>query len=51
VQGYDSTFGPDPTDVVCLSRNSIRGGYGGLPGNPLFDDMQDYWVAPNRSIG
>ncbi len=51
VQSYDSTFGLQPTDVVCLHMNSVEGCYGGLPANPLFDDTQSYWVAPDASIG
>ncbi|MDN3918792.1 immune inhibitor A domain-containing protein [Roseateles violae] len=51
VQSYDSSFGLKSTDVVCLNANSQQQCYGGLPGNPLFDDTQDYWVAPNPAIG
>lgn len=51
VQSYDSTFGTEKTDVVCLSRSSIRACYGGLPANPLFDDRLNYWVPPNAAIG
>ncbi len=51
IQSYDSTFGLEPTDVVCLHLNSVEGCYGGLPANPLFDDTQSYWVAPDASIG
>lgn len=50
VQSYDSTFGLDETDVVCLHRNSIEGCYGGLPAVSKFDDSQSYWVAPNPGI-
>jgi immune inhibitor A len=50
-QSYDATFGLKSTDVVCLSANSIQGCQGGLPGNPLFDDSQSYWVAPDAAIG
>ena len=50
IQSYDSTFGLDKTDVVCLHLNSIEGCYGGLPANPKFDDTQSYWVAPDASI-
>lgn len=50
VLSYDSTFGLEPTDVVCLHMNSVEGCYGGLPANPKFDDMQSYWVAPDPSI-
>jgi immune inhibitor A len=51
VQSYDSSFGLRSTDVVCLHASSVQQCYGGLPGNPLFDDTQDYWVAPNAAIG
>jgi immune inhibitor A len=51
VQAYDSTFSLDPTDVTCLHANSVLQCYGGTPGNPLFDDRKDYWVAPNPAIG
>jgi len=51
VQAYDSTFGLQKTDAICLSANSIPHCYGGLPGNPLFDDSQSYWVAPDPAIG
>jgi immune inhibitor A len=50
VQSYDSTFGLQPTDAYCLHRSSVESCFGGLPGNRLFDDMQDYWVAPDPSI-
>ncbi len=51
VQSHDSTFGKEKTDVVCLHINSVEKCYGGLPGNPKFDDSQSYWVAPNAAIG
>jgi immune inhibitor A len=50
IQSYDSTFGLKQTDRVCLSANSIQGCFGGLPANPIFDDTQSYWVAPNPAI-
>ncbi len=50
IQSYDSTFGLEPTDRICLNTNSIMGCYGGLPANPLFDDTKSYWVAPNPAI-
>lgn len=51
IQSYDSTFGLDKTDVVCLHVNGIEQCYGGLPANPKFDDTKSYWVAPNPAIG
>ena len=52
MQSYDSTFGLDKTDQICLHVNTTYVQcYGGLPGNPKFDDMQSYWVAPNPAIG
>jgi immune inhibitor A len=51
IQSYDATFGLDPTDPITLHANSVAGEYGGLPANPVFDDSQSYWVAPDSSIG
>jgi immune inhibitor A len=37
---------------VCLHTSStVSQCYGNLPANPLFDDTQSYWVAPNPAIG
>jgi len=52
VQSYDSTFGKNKTNKICLHTNSTTFQcYGGLKGNPLFDDTQSYWMAPNPAIG
>jgi immune inhibitor A len=51
VQSFDSTFGLEKTDAVCLHMNSVEGCIGGLPANPKFDDMKSYWFAPDASIG
>jgi immune inhibitor A len=50
-QSYDSTFSVQGTDRVCLHVNSVEQCYGGLAANPLFDDTQNYWVAPDPAIG
>lgn len=50
MQSYDATFGLEPTDVITLHASGIPQAYGGLPANPLFDDTQAYWVAPDPSI-
>ncbi|BCS31685.1 protease [Luteitalea sp. TBR-22] len=50
-QAFDSTFGVEPTDKVCLHASGVEQCYGGLPANPVFDDSQSYWVAPNPAIG
>jgi immune inhibitor A len=51
IQSYDSTFGLERTDRICLHTNSTTSQcYGPLAANPLFDDTQSYWVAPNPSI-
>lgn len=50
VQSYDSTFGLQKTDVVCLHLSSIEQCYGGLPAVSKFDDSQSYWVVPDPSI-
>jgi immune inhibitor A len=51
IQSYDSTFGLDKTDVICIHINSVEQCYGGLKANKTFDDTQSYWVAPDASIG
>lgn len=51
IQSYDATFGLQRTDKICLHANSIKKCYGGLKANPVFDDTQSYWVAPDASIG
>ena len=52
MQSYDSTFGLESTDRICLHTTStVSACYGGLPANPLFDDTKSYWVAPDASIG
>jgi immune inhibitor A len=51
VQSYDATFGTQKTDKICLHVTStVKQCYGGLKGNPVFDDTQSYWFAPNPSI-
>lgn len=52
VQSYDATFGTQKTDRICLHINTtFVKCYGGLKGNPVFDDTKSYWVAPNPAIG
>ncbi|WP_404391866.1 hypothetical protein [Humibacillus xanthopallidus] len=51
IQSYDSTFGLEKTDRICLHANSTEQCYGPLPANPVFDDSKSYWVAPDPSIG
>jgi len=52
IQSYDSTFGTQKTDKICLHVNTtFVQCYGNLRANPLFDDTQSYWVAPDPSIG
>lgn len=52
IQSYDSTFGLQKTDRICLHTTStVVKCYGGLKANPLFNDKQSYWVAPDASIG
>jgi immune inhibitor A len=51
IQSYDSTFGKQATDEVCLHMNSEEECYGGLPANPLFDDTQSYWFPAGAAPG
>jgi immune inhibitor A len=51
IQSYDSTFGLEKTDRICLHANSVEQCYGPLAAVPTFDDSKSYWVAPNPAIG
>jgi len=51
VQAFDSTFGVNRVDRICLHVNSVKKCYGGYPGNSRFDDTLGYWEAPNPAIG
>jgi immune inhibitor A len=52
IQSYDSTFGTQKTNRICLHTSStVKQCYGGLRANPLFDDTQSYWIPPNPAIG
>jgi immune inhibitor A len=51
IQSFDSTFGLDKTDKICLHMNSVKVCHPKLSANPKFDDSQSYWVPPNPAIG
>ncbi len=52
VQSFDSTFGLQRTDNVCLYQSGQGPScIGGLPANPVFDDNQSYWVDPATTPG
>lgn len=51
IQAYDSTFGLQDTDPICLHYNSVEKCYPSLQANDTFNDAESYWVAPNPSIG
>jgi immune inhibitor A len=51
VQSHDSTFGLQPTAAFCLRFFGAEQCFGSLPGNPLFDDTEAYWIPPDPSIG
>lgn len=52
IQSYDSTFGLERTDQICLHTSStVSQCYGPLAANPVFNDNNNYWVAPNSAIG
>jgi immune inhibitor A len=52
VQVYDAPFGKDKTDKVTLHVNGQPFTFGGLPGQPTFDDTKQYWFAeiPNHGV-
>jgi immune inhibitor A len=50
-QSWDSTFGLDPTDKICLTASdTFNACYGPQAAVPLFNDMLDWWVPPNPAI-
>lgn len=52
IQSYDSTFGLEKTDKICLHTTStVSQCYGPLPAVPTFDDSKSYWVAPDAGTG
>jgi immune inhibitor A len=52
VQVYDAPFGKAKTDKVTLHVNGQAFTFGGLPGNPKFNDKDKYWFAelPNHGV-
>jgi immune inhibitor A len=52
IQGFDSTFSLEDVDRVSISTfYSTDLTFGDEPGNPVFDDTQEYWNPPDDSIG
>jgi immune inhibitor A len=52
LQSYDSTFGLEATDRICLTASDVFSAcYGPQAAVPLFNDMLDWWVPPNPAIG
>lgn len=50
VQAYDSTFGLDNTDAICLHLNSVEQCYKSRKPQKVFNDNKSYWVAPDPSV-
>jgi immune inhibitor A len=50
-QSYDSPFGLRATDAFCIDWRGTPLCYGGLPGNPEFNDTRSYWTPPDPTIG
>jgi len=52
VQGYDSTFSIDSTDMIELHWGGVPSVHGGLPGAGIFDDNYQYWnpVTPVAGV-
>jgi immune inhibitor A len=52
IQVYDATFGLQKTDRVTLHQNSVAETFGGLAGQPLFDDKAKYFYdeLPNHGV-
>jgi immune inhibitor A len=52
VQVYDAPFSLMSAETFTLHHNSVAMTFGGLAGNPLFDDTGTYWFAslPNHGV-
>ena len=52
VQVYDAPFGLRRAETFTLHHNSVAMTFGGLAGQPLFDDRGTYWFAslPNHGV-
>ncbi|WP_425956581.1 immune inhibitor A domain-containing protein [Xylanimonas sp. McL0601] len=52
VQIYDAPFGLAPTDKVTLHVDGVANTFGGLPGNPVFNDRDKYFFdeLPNQGV-
>lgn len=52
MQTYDSTFGLDKTDEVCLHIGGVEQPcFGNLQANRVFDDSNSYWFPADASTG
>ena len=52
IQSYDSTFGLEPTDRICLHANSRRAAAtADCRPTRCSTTRKSYWVAPNPAIG
>lgn len=47
IQSYDSTFGLERTEGICLHQNSVEKCYPSLRARKVFNDNKSYWIAPN----
>ncbi|CAL9431609.1 immune inhibitor A domain-containing protein [Streptomyces sp. enrichment culture] len=52
IQSYDAPFSRFRTDRVTLHKADVAQGFGGLAGNPVFDDRKGvYWFESNPRAG
>jgi immune inhibitor A len=52
IQVYDAPFGKRTTDTVTLHHDGAEETFGGLAGNPVFRDTDQYWFGalPNHGV-
>lgn len=51
VQSFDAPFGLEATDKVCLHQNSNEKCYKSKKARPTFNDLRNFWVPPDPSVG
>ena len=53
IQSYDSAFGVKKTSELKLHLNGVETKFNSQPGQPSFDDRQDWWTAtdPGNALG
>lgn len=51
VHSFDSTFSLEPTDAISLHWLGVQNFYGSQAGNPVFNDLNQYWNPVTPFMG